>query len=151
MTIASKRLLIATTFAIRTAARIATAKPPATGLAKRKRENLYPRIEKLDLELPIGDEPRLSDQQIQPLFGNHAVPLIVNIDPVRCTRRLAVDQDTKSHGIPRHGRAHDEMKIASMETKSGPAAGLVQHGPLVPHCPITRERPMIEAQPLWQG
>jgi hypothetical protein len=96
-----------------------------------------PRIEKLDLESPIGDEPRLSNQQIQPLFGDRAVPLIVNIDPVSRIRRLAIDQNTKSHGRPRHGRARDEMKIASVETKSGPAAGLMQHGPLVPHRPIT--------------
>jgi hypothetical protein len=36
-----------------------------------------PRIEKLDLELSISNGLRLSDQLIQPLFGNRAVALVV--------------------------------------------------------------------------
>src|SRR5215210_6470608 len=98
---------------------------PATGLAERKGESLHPRAEKLDLELPIGDGSRLSDQQIKPLFSEHAVALLVNIDPVSKAGRLTVDQHAKRHGRPRGGRSHDEVKIASMETKSDAAAGLV--------------------------
>jgi hypothetical protein len=59
--------------------------------------------------LPIGNWAWLSDQQIQPLFSDRAAPLIVNIDPVSRARRLAVDQNAKSHGSLRHGRSHNEM------------------------------------------
>jgi hypothetical protein len=119
-----------------------------TGSAKCECESLHPRIEKLNLELPLGNGAWLSDQQIQPLFGDRAVSLIVNIDPVSRARRLAVNQNAKSHGSPRRRRAHYEVKIAGMETKRDSAAGLVQYGPLVPHRPIAGKRPMIEPHPL---
>ena len=47
-----------------------------------------PGIEKLDLELSISNRLRLSDQLIQPLFGNRAVALVVNVNSVSSPRRL---------------------------------------------------------------
>src|SRR5882762_1209968 len=54
----------------------------STGSAERERKRLHARIEELDLELSVSDGVRLSDQLIQPLFGNRAVALVVDVDPV---------------------------------------------------------------------
>ena len=56
--------------------------------AEGERKSLHARIEKLDLELSIGDGLRLSDQLIQPLFGHRAVALLVDVDAVSRARRL---------------------------------------------------------------
>src|SRR4051795_12808406 len=60
------------------------------GSAERECEGLRPQIEKLDLELPIGNRPGLSDQQIEPLLSDRAVALLVDVDPASPSRRLAV-------------------------------------------------------------
>jgi len=44
------------------------------GSAEREHKGLHARIEKLDLELSIGDGLRLSDHLIQPLFGSWGNP-----------------------------------------------------------------------------
>ena len=64
----------------------------ASRSAKREREGLHARIEKLDLEQSIGDGLGLSDQLIQPLFGNRAVALVVDVDAVSSARRLSIDR-----------------------------------------------------------
>jgi hypothetical protein len=50
--------------------------PPAArtfcGSAEREGVGLHLRLEKLDLELAIGDGRRLSDQLVQPLIGGAA-------------------------------------------------------------------------------
>src|SRR5258708_38417808 len=117
------------------------------GSAERERESLHARIEKLDLELSISNGPRLSDQLIQPLFGNRAVALVVNVNSVSSARRLSIDEHAKSHGSSSRRRSHDEMKIAGMKAVRDPSVGLVQHGGLFLHRPITRKGPMIESQP----
>ena len=68
------------------------------GSAEREREGLHARIEKLDLEQSIGDGPGLPDQLIQPLLGNRAVALLVDVDAVSSTWRLSIDQHAKPHG-----------------------------------------------------
>jgi hypothetical protein len=55
--------------------------PCGGGSAKRESKSLHARTEKLDLELPIGDGPRLSDQLVQPLFGHCAVALLIDAVP----------------------------------------------------------------------
>ena len=67
--------------------------------AKRERKGLEARINKLDLELSVSDGLRLSDQLLQPLFGNPAVALIVNVTSVPIARRLSIDEHAKSRGI----------------------------------------------------
>src|SRR5215204_2205650 len=117
------------------------------GSAERERKSLHPRIEKLDLELSISDGLGLSDQLIQPLFGNRAVALLVNVDSVSSPRRLPIDEHAKSHGGSSRCRSHHEMKIAGVKAVRDPPVGLVQHGGLSLHRPITRKGPMIEPQP----
>src|SRR3977135_353836 len=94
--------------------------------AERERKNLHARTEKLDLELAIGDGLRLSDQLVQPLFGNCALALLVNVNSMSCARRPSIDQHAKSHGGPLGRRAHDEMKIAGVKAVRDASVGLVQ-------------------------
>src|SRR6185295_13954866 len=116
------------------------------GSAEREHKSLHARIEKLDLELSIGDGLRLSDQLIQPLFGKRSVALGVHVSSVSSARRLSVDQHAKSHGSSSHCRSHDEMKIAGVKAVRDPPVGLVQHSGLFLHRPIARKRPIIESQ-----
>src|SRR5262245_61397618 len=75
--------------------------------AECERKSLHTRIEKLNLELPVSDGLRLSDQLIQPLFGNLAGALIVNVNSVSGARRLSVNERAKSHGTASRRRPHD--------------------------------------------
>jgi hypothetical protein len=82
------------------------------GSAERESKSLNARTEKLDLELAIDDGLRLSDQLVQPLFGNCAIALLVNVNSVSRAWRLSINQYAKSHGCFWRCRAHDEVKIA---------------------------------------
>jgi non-heme chloroperoxidase len=53
------------------------------GSPERERKRLDARIEELDLELAVGDGLRLPDQLIQPLPGQRAVALFVDVHSVR--------------------------------------------------------------------
>src|SRR5688572_12397909 len=117
------------------------------GSAERESKNLHARTEKLDLELALGDGIGLSDQLIQPLFGDCAVALLVNVYSVSHARRLSVDQHAKSHGRFWLRRAHYEMKITRVKTIRDGSIRLVQHDGLVLDGPIARKRPIIQAQP----
>ena len=68
------------------------------GSAERESKSLHARIEKLDLELAIGDRPGLSDQLIQPLFGHGAVAL-ARRRRLRAPRLAAAHRS--AHGIAR--------------------------------------------------
>src|SRR4029453_9926535 len=116
------------------------------GSAERERKSLHAGIEKLDLELSISDGLRLSDQLIQPLFGNRAVALVINVNSVSSARRLSIDEHAKAHGSSTRCRSHDEMKIAGVKAVRDPPVGLIQHSGLFLHRPITRKGPMIESQ-----
>ena len=89
----------------------------------------------------------MPDQLIQPLFGNRAVALVVDVDSVRSARRLSIDEHAKSHGGSSRCRSHDEMKIAGVKAVRDPPVGLVQHSGLFLHRPIARKGPLIESQP----
>src|ERR1700730_2108063 len=102
------------------------------GSAEGEHKRLHAGIEKLDLELSISDGLRLSDQLIQPLSGNRAVALVVNINSVSSNRRLSIDEHAKAHGSSSRRRSHDEMKIAGVKAIRDPPGGLVQHSGLFP-------------------
>src|SRR3989442_10472895 len=82
------------------------------GSSEREREGFNARIKKLDLELPIHDRPRLPDQLIQSLFGDHALALLFDITAVRRARRLPVEADAESHRSPARCGSHDQMNVA---------------------------------------
>src|SRR5262245_25905835 len=117
------------------------------GSAECERKNLHARTEKLNFELSISDRLRLSDQLVQPLLGNPAVTLLVNVSSVRRIWRLPIDPHTKSHGSTWHCRAHDEMKVARVKTVRDAPIGLVQRCGFLPDCPIARQPQIIQAQP----
>ena len=90
-----------------------------------EREGLNTRIEKLDLELAIGDRPLLPDQLIQTLLAHRALALRVDVDAVRATRRLAVDAHAEPHGRPFRHRSQNHVEIAGVEgVKEAVRAGM---------------------------
>src|SRR5829696_3943033 len=93
----------------------------ATESAEREAISLHPRIEKLDLKLPINDGLGLSDQLIRPLFCNPAFALLVNIDSVSTIRRLSIDEHAKRHRQISLGRSHHEVNVARMEADRNPS------------------------------
>jgi hypothetical protein len=60
-------------------------------------EGFHARIEKLDLEQPIGDRRRLPDQLILPLFGHRTITLLVDVNPISGAR--ACSTGAKSPGV----------------------------------------------------
>src|SRR5262245_46589598 len=112
---------------------------PRCKSAERERKGFHARIEKLDLELSISDGLWLSDQLIQPLFGNRAVALVVNVNSVSSARGLSIDEHAKAHGSSVRCRSHDKMQIAGVKAVHDPPVGLVQYSGLFPNCPITRK------------
>ena len=71
--------------------------------AERERERLHAGIEELDLELPIDDRVRLSDQLIQPLLDHRAVAAFVNVQAVSRTRRPPVNRHAETYRGPLRG------------------------------------------------
>jgi hypothetical protein len=111
-----------------------------------ERKRLHPGIQKLDLELSIGDGLRLSNQLVQPLFGNRAFASLIDVKPASRNCWLPVYEHTKPHGRSSLGRPHDEMKVAGVEAVRDPPAGLVQYNRLSSDCPIARKCPLITFQ-----
>jgi len=115
------------------------ASPPyRRGAAEGEHKGLHARLEKLDLELPISNGPWLADQLIQPLFGNRAVALLVNVAAESRARRLSIEEHAKAHGRSSRRRSHDEMQIAGVKAVRDAPVGLIENGGLSPHRPLTR-------------
>src|SRR5262245_35984022 len=90
--------------------------------AERAHEGLHAVIEKLEFALPIDDGFRLPDQLIETLLGDRADTLLVDVDAMTGTGRLAIDEDAKSHGCAWCGRPHDEMQVAGVKAIRNSAA-----------------------------
>jgi hypothetical protein len=121
------------------------------GSAERESKSLNTRIEKLDFELSISNGLRLPDQLIQPLFGNSAVALVVNVDAVSGARWFPIDEHAKAHGSSQRCRSHDEMQVTGVKPVCDPTVGLVQHGGLFADRPVARQGPLIELQSCGAG
>jgi hypothetical protein len=100
-----------------------------------------PGIEKLDLELSIGDRSRFSNQLIQALLRDRAVTLGAYITSMACAWRLSIDEHSKRDGSSARGWSHDEVEIARMKSVCDPPAGGVHHGSLCLHRPLTGNNP----------
>ena len=120
------------------------------GSAERESERFHARIEKLDFESPVSDGTGLPDQLIQPLLGDGAVALLVDIEAVSRAGRLRLDHDAKAHRRARRCRSHHEMNIARVETIRDASVRLVQRGVSALHRPVAGQRPLIEGQPRGQ-
>src|SRR5262245_55830258 len=114
--------------------------------ATSERKCLDAGVEELDLESSIGDRCRLTDQLIQPLFRGKPIAAIVDIVAVRGPRRLAVDRYAEAHGAVLARWSHDEVKVARVEAVRNPTIWTVQYDCLLPHRPVARQRPLIEAE-----
>src|SRR5215218_8378128 len=121
------------------------------GSAEREAISLHARIEKLDLELSIGDGLRLADQLIHSLFANCAVAQLVNVNPVSGARRLSIDEHAKWHRQTSPGRSHHEVHVARMEPDRNPSGRLVEHCRVLGKRPDARGGPLVQAQPRWLG
>lgn len=92
------------------------------GSSKGESKSLNARIEKLYLELSLGDGFWLPYQLKEPLFGNCPVTTFVNVESASDSRRLFVQNNAKSHRRPRLCRSHNEMKIAGVKAaRNAPA------------------------------
>jgi hypothetical protein len=107
------------------------------GSAERERKSFHARIEKLDLELPISNVPRLPDQLIQPLVAHRAVALLVDVTAVSRARRLSIEEHAKAHGRSSRYRPHDQVQIAGVKAVRYPPVDHIQHRGLSLHRPLT--------------
>jgi hypothetical protein len=82
-------------------------------------------IEERNLECVLSNRANLSDELVEPLFGNRAVAFAVNVNSVSSARWQAIDENPKSHRTLSRCRAHNEMKIAGVKPVCDLAVGLV--------------------------
>src|SRR5690242_19709814 len=113
-------------------------------LAEREAISLGTAVGKRDLERAVGDGAGLANQLIEPLVVKRAVSLLVDVAAVSCARRLAIQQQLKSHRVTSRRRAHDQVEITCVEAIDERPAGLSDPGCLTPHRPFTGQAPAIE-------
>jgi hypothetical protein len=87
--------------------------------AEREGERLHAGVQKLNLELSFRDRSRLSNQLIQPLLGDRAVSLLVEIGPMSCAPRLSVDEHSKRYSPSPRDRSDNEVEIPFVERLIG--------------------------------
>src|SRR5262245_21365725 len=121
--------------------------PSSDASTERERERLHASIEKLDLELPIDDRLRLTDELIQTWFDHRADAAFVDCQTVSWTGRLPVNRHAETNGASLPWRTHDEMKISRVKAIDDPAAGTAHDGRLASHRPFAGQRPLIGREP----
>lgn len=89
----------------------------AVGLSEGEDVRFDARVEECDLERAIRDRPVLAHQLIEPWLDQRSPALLVDVQPMGCAGRCAVDQHAESDGRAR-SRAQDEMDVARMEAKA---------------------------------
>ena len=72
----------------------------------------------------------MANQLIHTGLGDRAVALVINVNSVSGTRRLAIEEHTKAHGLALSRRCQDEMQIAGVKAVHDPAARVVEHNRL---------------------
>jgi hypothetical protein len=70
--------------------------------------------------------------------------LLVDVDAVRATRRVAVDAHAEPHGRPFRRRSQDHMEIAAVKTRDDPTVGLVERDGMPAECPGAGNRPFVQ-------
>ncbi len=118
----------------------------ANGLAEREHEGLDARVGKDDLERPVGDRSALADQLVEPLLSDRPVALLVDVEAVRLSGRLAVDEHAERHRAASRARAHDEVDVASVEAERDPSVRAVEDTGTTCECPLAGERPLVEPE-----
>src|SRR5829696_9163967 len=105
-------------------------------------------VEEGDLEGALADQAGLADELVQAWFGDGAVALVVDVDPVGGARWLPVDPHVEPHGSPLGWRSHDQVQIPGVEAVGDLPLGLVERDGLWLDRPVTSKGPMVEPQPL---
>src|SRR5215813_14953955 len=113
-------------------------------LTKREGKRFYSRIDELDLELPVHDGFRLSNQLIHPRLRNSAATLTVHINSVSRAWHVPIDEHAKTCRRSRRQRSHDQMEVAGMEAVGNAATRFLQDDPLSLNGPITSQSPLIQ-------
>ena len=85
-------------------------------LAEGEHVRLDARIEECDLERAVRDRPGLAHQLIEPWLDQRSPALLVDVQPVGCGGRFAVDQHVERDDRARP-RPQDEMDVAGMEAE----------------------------------
>src|SRR5438046_1013212 len=87
-----------------------------TRSTEREREHLDFRLQEFDLELPVLDRRRLTDQLVHPWLDDDAAAVGVDVAAVRSPRRAAIDENAKRHALALRLRAHHKMQVAGVKT-----------------------------------
>ena len=86
---------------------------------------------------------------VQAALAEQALPGLVDVDPVRAARGLAVEEHAKGNRLSRSGRQH-EMRVARVEPVGDAPAGLVEPDTLAPDRPLAGQGPVVEPQPIGE-
>src|SRR5581483_417935 len=103
-----------------------------------------------DLDRPLVDGLGLAHELVQAAVVEDAVAMLVDVDSVRVTRRVAVEQDAERDRVARLAREH-QMSVACVETEGDAAARPLKRDVLCAGRPLAGEAPLVEPQVLRGG
>src|SRR5262245_33491653 len=122
---------------------------PPTPLSERERVRLRVGLEERDLKSALADRTCLAHQLVEASLSEHAIPRRVDVQTVRLTRGLTVDEHPKRNGFVCPGSQH-EVCVAGFEAEGDAPSGLAERDFLAPDRPLAREPPGVEVQPLGE-
>lgn len=74
-------------------------------------------VEELNLEEALANGPSQADQLVEPLSGQRAVALAVNVESVRFRRNSPVESNAERNRRAERDRSHDEVDVTRMEAE----------------------------------
>ena len=103
-------------------------------------------VEEGDLDGALGDRWGWRIELVEPRFGDRALALLVDVEPVRCPGRPAVEADPEPYWSVAFGRSHDDVHVPGVEAVGDRSLRRVEHDGLPLHRPVPGERPLVEPQ-----
>jgi hypothetical protein len=101
-------------------------------------------IEELDLDVPVGNGAPLADELVQPRLNDSPIAIVINVEPMRIARRLAVDSYAEPSRRPSGRWPQHQVHIAGVAAVPDAAVRGVQYGSLLLQGPLADERPLVE-------
>src|SRR5271157_3985310 len=95
--------------------------------AECERKGLHARVEELDPERVVGDDPVLPDELIEPLSLDDAHALGIGVGAVTLARRGPVYRHPETDWRTVGPRPHNEMKIARVKPVGDAAALFIEN------------------------
>jgi hypothetical protein len=120
------------------------------GLSKREAEDFGAAVEELDLEPPLADRSRLTNQLMHPLLHNRATPVGVDISSVGRGAAFTINVNAKPHARALSRRPHHEVHVARVELIRDSSARTVERARVGPDGPLSRESPTVEPEVRWR-